>query len=403
MPNGARPSRGEFTARLFSGILDSWTARHQQGLSQQREDVVYQQQLADKERLAGEAHERGTERIRLQDELARGRAEAAKPPEQSFTERYQEAIMNAILSAGVTTKQAEIFKKAGLGPKGKPIKPEKPLKYLESPGAATAEARRALPNFDENTWAKLGEIMYSNKIDALTAAATFFKIRGAGEDIGGLPGAPVSQVGRQKRMSTLVKSLTDTGIDYEYKRLQGDYPSVFGKEDEGLTEVQDRFVFDVADFMISVEEDITSGKISAAEGMSSKMNAFNNAAAAGLAGTPGENYEDSPVLNNFSDEARTRVIQHGLEEPLPLDPQAINEAASAGAGLDMILFGGGESPSFEDIILRMVMQGYDEAQIMDAMKGIFDPEEIRPIGESRIGGGLRTAGREVIRALQRVR
>ena len=89
MPNGARPSRGEFTARLFSGILDSWTARHQQGQAQQREDVVYQQQLADKERLAGERREFEVER----EDIAYGRKrELVKEAEPTKLEKFMDML-----------------------------------------------------------------------------------------------------------------------------------------------------------------------------------------------------------------------------------------------------------------------------------------------------------------------
>jgi hypothetical protein len=65
------PPAGGFAAKLLSGVLDGWTARHQQGLAQQREDEVYQTQLADRERLAGERRQFETE----QADVAYGREE----------------------------------------------------------------------------------------------------------------------------------------------------------------------------------------------------------------------------------------------------------------------------------------------------------------------------------------
>lgn len=73
-----RPPAGGFVARLMSGLLDGWTARHQQGREQQRQDEVYAQQLADKERLAGERREHEISQADILSERRSTAAEASQ-------------------------------------------------------------------------------------------------------------------------------------------------------------------------------------------------------------------------------------------------------------------------------------------------------------------------------------
>jgi len=397
MANGVPPTGG-MVAKMLSGLLDGWTARHQQGQAQQRQDELYQTQLADKERLAGEAHQRGTERIELQDRLARERAEAKEP---SLLDR-EKAVMDALdlfekqetIKSNIRINEKQQLAKSGIG-----VSAAGSLKYLASSGAYVAEVRKTFPAFDSNTQQKIGEIGFTNKVDPLTAAGAYFDARGKGVDLGGIPGVPESDIKREGRKADLVKDLGATGIADTFSKLENDYPAVFAVEDDdsrSLRAPQDQFIYDVSDFMLAQEDAIRRHEISAVEGMASKMQAIHNTVAAGLAGTPGQGYADSPVLNNLSEAARAKVISYGPSKPLPLDPQAINDAASQATGQDILLFGGAESPSFEDIILHMVMQGYDQNDIMDAIKGIFDPQEISDPQTGNIGRGAGAIGESIL-------
>ena len=143
MANGfSRPGSEEFGARLLTGLLDGWTARHQQGLAQKRKDELYAKQLADQERMAQQKQENWLEGIKFQDELARNRAEEAKPSQQDVMKSFDEWKKRQDYEHDLRMKELESAAKYRVD-QLKPPKPHDPTKLA-----------RIIDTYDSSPWAQ---------------------------------------------------------------------------------------------------------------------------------------------------------------------------------------------------------------------------------------------------------
>jgi hypothetical protein len=384
MPNYGLPPKGGFAAKVFSGVLEGMTQRYQQGQAQQREDELARQQAARQQAATEQQFEM---RRDLQTQSEKAASERQK-------KEHEFRLLETLLSHASKKELSRLSRGAGGGAGAD---------YLSTLGKSVMEAKRAFPAYDDSTQQKIGEIMYGNQTDALSAGAALMKARSEGREIGGLPPGPKSPVKLEGRRSDLKKDLVDTGIIQDFEQAARNFPSVFPSGDQATTEDQDKFIMNVVDKMMAIEELQASGIITPAEGVTARLQAEQNVISSGLAGTPGKNYEDSPILNFLSPETKQKIMDNGPASDIGLDPQIVNDAISEALGRPYVIFSGGETPTYEDIILKMVAQGFNEASIMDAVRGVFEPEQIMPEQSGNIGLGFAGAGQQMLNILKSVR
>ena len=128
-----RISGGEFGARMLSGLLDGLTQRYQQGQTQQREDTLYQTQLADKQAIDEQRFQRERELIGERQRVRTEADEAAKPSKLEEHMKIIDALdfkkKELQIEVDSEIEKARRYDELGIGPRGaapKPIKPPKP-------------------------------------------------------------------------------------------------------------------------------------------------------------------------------------------------------------------------------------------------------------------------------------
>jgi hypothetical protein len=120
------PPAGGFAAKLLSGVLDGWTARHQQGLAQQREDELSQQQFAQRQQLDEQQYGR---QLDLEDVRLKGRKELTEI--SNMFDMLKSEVEHGYRMDEISARAKGDIDKLLASFKLKPTKDEKPPKPLD--------------------------------------------------------------------------------------------------------------------------------------------------------------------------------------------------------------------------------------------------------------------------------